>query len=169
MKKTLVVVDMQNDFIDGSLGTKEARAIIPDVKAKIQEYRARGDQIIFTRDTHYSDYLQTQEGQNLPVEHCIENTRGWQIADEVDIPDCEHVNKNAFGSCELHKYIQGAEVELIGLCTGICVISNALVLKAFLPELKITVDAACCACVTPESHRNALEAMKLCQIHVTGA
>lgn len=168
MKKTLIVVDMQNDFINGSLGTKEAELIVPYVKAKIAEYQKNGDQIIFTRDTHQRDYLQTQEGRNLPVEHCIEGTHGWEISKEVDLPECLHLDKVTFGSKDLYQHISGEETELIGLCTGICVISNALLLKAFYPEMKITVDASCCACVTPDSHKNALEAMKLCQINIIG-
>ena len=168
MKKTLIVIDMQNDFIDGSLGTKEAQAIVPHVKAKIAKYQENGDQIIFTRDTHQKDYLQTQEGRNLPVEHCIEGTHGWEISKEVDLPECLHLNKDTFGSKDLYRHVSGEEAEIIGLCTGICVISNALLLKAFYPEMKITVDASCCACVTPDSHNNALEAMKLCQINITG-
>lgn len=166
--KTLVVVDMQNDFIDGALGTPEAQAVVENVREKIAHYREHGDQIIFTRDTHGADYLQTQEGKNLPVEHCIEGTHGWQVAEAVDIPECEHVSKGTFGCSDLYKYIRGTEVELVGLCTGICVISNALTLKAFLPEMRISVDPRCCACVTPQSHQTALEAMKLCQIHVIG-
>lgn len=167
--KTLIVVDMQKDFIDGTLGTKEAVAIVANVANKIEEYRANGDQIIFTRDTHQKNYLETQEGRNLPVEHCIEGTEGWQIAKELEIKDKDIViNKVTFGHVWDRDVIKGTEIELVGLCTDICVISNALGIKAVLPELPICVDASCCAGVTPESHTNALEAMKMCQIKVMG-
>ena len=166
MKKTLVVVDMQNDFITGSLGTKEAQAIVSNVKDKIKEYLDNGAQVIFTQDTHFSNYLETQEGKNLPVEHCIKDTWGWEICKEVDVPDCEHIEKLTFGAKELYTHIDGDEVELVGLCTGICVLSNAILLKAFDTELKVTVDASCCACVTPESHNTALDAMALCQVNI---
>jgi nicotinamidase-related amidase len=164
--KTLIVVDMQNDFIDGSLGTKEAIAIVPKVKAKIKEYLDRGDLVIFTQDTHYEDYLSTQEGKNLPVEHCIFGTDGWKVSKEVDEPTCLHLEKRTFGFRDLPNFVKTEEVELVGLCTGICVLSNAILLKAFDTELKVTVDASCCACVTPESHKTALSAMKLCQVNV---
>lgn len=166
MDKTLVVVDMQNDFIDGSLGTKEAVAIVSKVKEKIRKYLENGDQVLFTQDTHYSDYLETQEGRNLPVEHCIKGTKGWEISKEVDVPECLHIEKLTFGAKDLFQYVKGTEVELVGLCTGICVLNNALLLKAFNTEMKVTVDASCCACVTSESHKTALEAMKLCQVNV---
>lgn len=164
--KTLVVVDMQNDFVTGSLGTKEAEAIVPKVKEKIENAIANGDIVIFTRDTHKADYLSTQEGKNLPVEHCIEGTWGWEIVDGVDVSNCIHVNKPTFGSVELNDFVKTKEVELVGLCTGICVLSNAILLKAFYTERVVTVDASCCACVTPESHKTALAAMKLCQVNV---
>ncbi len=165
--KTLVVVDMQNDFIDGALGTKEAVAIVPNVVKKIQEYRDGGNQVIFTRDTHQECYLNTQEGKNLPVEHCIEGTDGWQISKEIKVEaDDIVINKVTFGHVWDKDIIKGDEIELIGLCTDICVISNALGLKAVLPETPIKVDAACCAGVTPDSHNNALEAMKMCQIAI---
>ncbi|MGN0311837.1 MAG: cysteine hydrolase family protein [Lachnospiraceae bacterium] len=167
--KTLVVVDMQKDFIDGALGTKEAVAIVPKVVEKIAKYRKNGDQIIFTRDTHQKDYLNTQEGRNLPVEHCIEGTAGWQISDKLEVnPEDTVINKVTFGYVWPKEMIKGDEIELIGLCTDICVISNALGLKAVYPEIPITVDESCCAGVTPESHKNALEAMKMCQIKVVG-
>ena len=164
--KTLVVVDMQNDFITGSLGTKEAVAIVPKVKAKISEAIANGDKIVFTQDTHFENYLKTQEGKNLPVEHCIKGTWGWEVAEELDKPMYPHVQKLTFGSKDLNDHIRTDEVELVGLCTGICVLSNAILLKAFDTERIVTVDASCCACVTPESHKTALEAMKLCQVNV---
>jgi nicotinamidase-related amidase len=171
MRKILIVVDMQNDFIDGTLGTKEAVAILPNVKRKIDEYRKDNNEVIFTRDTHEENYLSTQEGRNLPVAHCIKNTSGWAISPELDCKDSEIIDKPTFGSVLMmslltNKY-QNAEFELIGLCTDICVISNAIMLKAFLPEVKISVDASCCAGVSPESHKNALEAMKMCQINIT--
>ena len=165
--KTLIVVDMQNDFIDGSLGTKEAQAIVPKVKKKIEEYLIRGDRVIFTQDTHGEDYLQTNEGRNLPVVHCVAGTHGWKIPEELDVADCDHISKNTFGSLDWNKkYSFDDDVEIVGLCTGICVISNALILKAMFPETQISVDGNCCACVTPQSHEAALQTMKTCQIHV---
>ena len=165
MKRTLIVVDMQNDFIDGSLGTKEAQAIVENVKKKIEQYRANGDEIIFTRDTHQADYLQTPEGEELPVEHCIEGTHGWEIAEGIDIPDCLHIDKPTFGWTKWNQY-NFETIELVGLCTDICVVSNALILKAYFPEAEISVDASCCAGVTPESHEAALTTMKMCQIQI---
>lgn len=170
--KVLVVVDMQNDFIDGALGTKEAQEILPNVQRKIMEYRQQGGGVVFTRDTHTENYLKTQEGKHLPVEHCICGTQGWEIAPQLEVQDAKVVDKPSFGSLELPKLIEqnypveDLELELVGLCTDICVISNAIILKAFFPEAKITVDASCCAGVTPESHQRALEAMKMCQIHI---
>lgn len=165
--KTLIVVDMQNDFVTGSLGTKEAQAIIPNVKKKIQEYVDRGNQIIFTQDTHYHNYLDTQEGKMLPVEHCIYETEGWKIVDGLEVPNCIHINKTSFG-WDGWDDLNYEEIELIGVCTDICVISNALILKAQFPEVKITVDASCCAGVTPEFHEAALKVMRSCQINVIG-
>lgn len=170
MMRTLIVVDMQNDFIDGSLGTKEAQAIVPNVKAKIAEYRKRGDRIVFTRDTHGEDYLSTPEGKKLPVEHCIKGTDGWEIAEGLEVPNCDYINKPSFGWMHWTE-ISGlgfGEIELIGLCTDICVVSNALILKAIFPNVEITVDASCCAGVTPKTHQAALETMKMCQINVVG-
>lgn len=168
--KLLIVIDMQNDFIDAALGTKEAVAIVPAVQEKIKQYRANGNAVVFTRDTHQKNYLQTQEGKNLPVEHCIEGTNGWQITDKLDVADSKIINKPSFGSVELAEYVAGLqnleEIELVGLCTDICVISNAFILKAKLPEVKISCDSKACAGVTPESHNNALAAMKMCQINV---
>lgn len=165
--KTLIVVDMQNDFIDRSLGTPEAIAIVPNVKKKIEEYKARGDQIIYTRDTHFENYLETNEGKHLPVEHCIKNTPGWHIADGLVVENCDCIDKITFGWTKWYGY-DFEEVELVGLCTDICVVSNALILKAQFPEINITVDASCCAGVTPESHKAALLTMKMCQINVIG-
>ena len=172
MNRTLIVIDMQNDFISGSLGTKEAQAIVPNVKKKIEEYKTRGDRIIFTRDTHYGNYLHTNEGKHLPVEHCIKNTDGWNISNELDTKDCGIIDKDTFGYIvwDLHLAHEDVddEIEIVGLCTDICVVSNALIIKATLPEIKITVDASCCAGVTPESHKAALTTMKMCQINVIG-
>ena len=171
--KTLIVVDMQNDFIDGVLGTPEAQAIVPKVKKKIEEYRANGDNVIFTKDTHFDDYLETQEGTYLPIEHCIIDTHGWGIPKEIDVDGCVHHTKMTFGfnwfACTDDPQLTVIdEIELVGLCTDICVISNAMILKAAFPEIPIVVDASCCAGVTPESHKNALEAMKMCQIEIIG-
>lgn len=165
MKKTLIVVDMQNDFIDGALGTKEAVAIVPNVKKKIQEYVVNGAEIIYTRDTHTEDYMNTNEGKNLPVPHCIKGTQGWEIADGLYVENCKIVDKPTFGYIGWADY-QFEEVELIGLCTDICVVSNALMIKALFPEINVSVDASCCAGVTPQSHEAALTTMKMCQIKV---
>ena len=168
--KCLIVVDMQNDFITGSLGSELATAILPYVAEKVKAFDGR---VIFTRDTHEEDYLRTQEGQKLPVKHCIRNTAGWQICDEL-LPYAETViDKITFGSVELPALLESfdgevEEIELCGLCTDICVISNAMILKAAFPEAKITVDAAACAGVTMESHNTALQAMKAVQIEVKG-
>ncbi len=170
--KYLIVVDMQNDFITGSLGTKEAEAILPKVIEKVKNFDGT---VIYTKDTHQADYLTTQEGKNLPVEHCIEGTWGWMLADELEKLSAGHkvFNKPTFGSVELADYLVEEnekepieEIELCGLCTDICVISNAFVIKANLTEVPVLVDASCCAGVTPESHLNALAAMKMCQVKV---
>ena len=171
MQDILIVVDMQNDFIDGSLGTKEAVAIVPKVREKIQQFNGT---VLFTRDTHGPNYLQTQEGRNLPVEHGIKGTEGWEISLELDaLRKTEPIDKVTFGSSELGFKLAEMNAEepigcitLVGLCTDICVISNAMIVKAFLPEVPVRVDAACCAGVTPESHENALAAMKCCQIEI---
>ena len=165
--KTLIVIDMQNDFVNGALGTKEAQDIIPNVKKKIEEYVSNGDEIIFTRDTHGANYLETPEGKKLPVEHCIIGTHGWQIVDELEVPNCQCINKPTFGWTNWNGRLFD-EIEIVGLCTDICVVSNALILKATYPEVEITVDASCCAGVTPESHNAALLTMKMCQINVIG-
>ncbi len=168
--KALIVVDMQNDFIDGALGTKEAVAILPHVREKIDIYRKNGDTVIFTRDTHDENYMDTMEGKKLPVPHCIKGTKGWEISDCLGTENSEIIDKPTFGSTELAERIKALkdldEVELIGLCTDICVISNTLLIKAALPEMNISVDSACCAGVTPESHENALAAMKMCHINI---
>lgn len=168
--KILAVIDMQNDFIDGSLGTKEAENIVPAVAEKIKSFKNSGDEIVFTRDTHHENYLSTMEGKKLPVIHCVKNTKGWEISDKLDTSDCTIIDKPTFGSYDLAEFIAGNpqidEVVLVGLCTDICVISNAMLIKAKLPEIKITVDSSCCAGVTPQSHENALSAMKMCHIDI---
>lgn len=182
--KVLIVVDMQNDFITGSLGTPEAQAIVPNVKKKIAEYAKNSYPIICTRDTHYEDYLDTMEGKKLPVKHCIKDSWGWQISNDIfdeDVPILHMViNKHTFGYRDLAYniwcYINDAypdhdydveEIELVGLCTDICVVSNALLLKAaFYETCEISVDATCCAGVTPETHEAALKTMEMCQINV---
>lgn len=169
MKKLLIVVDMQKDFIDGSLGTKEAQAIVSKAAARIQEYEDRGDEVIFTMDTHDEHYLETREGQKLPVPHCQKGTQGWEICRELSHFPGRRFEKGTFGSLECGEYAAKGDyesVELLGLCTDICVISNAMIVKAALPETKIQVKADCCAGVTPESHENALKAMKMCQIEI---
>lgn len=167
MKKTLIVVDMQNDFIDMALGTAEAVAIVPAVKAKIESYVNRGDEIIFTRDTHEENYLDTPEGKKLPVKHCIRGTKGWEIADGLYVPGCKVIDKPNFGWPHWSEE-KLEEVELIGLCTDICVVSNALIIKAMHPNTEVTVDSRCCAGVTPETHEAALKTMQMCQINVIG-
>ena len=172
MRKILVVVDMQNDFIDGALGTAEAVAIVENVKARIREYDPAD--VFVTMDTHAPNYLETQEGRNLPVEHCIKGTKGWQIRSDIAalLPDWHIYEKPTFGSVALAKDIaeiaakEEIEIEVLGLCTDICVVSNALMLKAYMPEVKISVDPACCAGVTPESHEAALKTMQMCQIRI---
>lgn len=171
MRDLLLVIDMQNDFIDGALGTKEAVAIVPAVERKIREFQGT---VFFTRDTHFENYMQTQEGKNLPVPHCIQGTEGWQIRPELDaLRKTEPIDKLTFGSSALGELLLALEQEepiqtvtLIGLCTDICVISNAMIVKAFLPEVPVIVEASCCAGVTPESHENACKAMEMCQIKV---
>ena len=172
MRKLLIVIDMQNDFIDAALGTKEAVAIVDAVKEKIRSYPA--ENVIATMDTHAENYLKTQEGRNLPVVHCVKGTDGWQIQPEIAdlLKGAKIYEKPTFGSTAMAADLreesekEEIELELIGLCTDICVVSNALLLKASMPEVKITVDAACCAGVTPEKHAAALETMRSCQIHV---
>ena len=168
MAKILVVVDMQNDFIDGALGTPEAAAIVPYVKKLVETFDGK---VLFTRDTHFDDYMSTQEGKNLPVKHCVKDTFGWQIHPELEaLRKTEAIDKLTFGSSELPKVLALEEhidsITFVGLCTDICVISNAMVTKAFFPEVPLIVDAKACAGVTPQSHKNALEAMKMCQISV---
>ena len=168
--KVLAIIDMQKDFIDGALGTKEAVAIVPKVAARLAQARADGETVVFTRDTHHADYLLTQEGRKLPVPHCLEGTDGWQIDAALAVEDAPVFDKPGFGSPALIEYLRSLPalegVEFIGLCTDICVITNVLSAKCALPELPISVDSACCAGVTPESHANALSAMRMCQIKI---
>lgn len=172
MKKILAVIDMQNDFIDGALGTAEAAGIVGKVVDKIRSYPAGC--VYATRDTHGEDYMETSEGRYLPVKHCIKGTKGWEIRPEVAqaMPQAVIIDKPTFGSKELAQRLfeesqkEEIEIELAGLCTDICVVTNALLLKTQLPEVKISVDASCCAGVTPESHEAALLTMKMCQIEV---
>lgn len=169
--KVLVVVDMQNDFIDGALGTKEAVEIVPKVIEKIKGFSGR---VLATRDTHEENYLETQEGRKLPVKHCIRGTKGWEIRSEIaELIKETPIDKVTFGSVGLSHVLAAyakqepiESITLIGLCTDICVISNAMIIKAALPEIPVIVDASCCAGVTPQSHVQALEAMKVCQIEV---
>ena len=173
MRKILIVVDMQNDFVNAALGSKEAEAIVDAVKEKIKSYPM--EDVIFTMDTHDEHYMQTQEGRYLPIPHCIKKSEGWEIHPDIakNIKEAKIYEKPTFGSIKMAEDIRAIsegeeiELELIGLCTDICVISNALLLKAVMPEIKISVDAKCCAGVTPEKHLAALEVMKSCQIQVT--
>ena len=166
--KYLIVVDMQVDFINGALGSDLAVAIVPNVVEKVKSFDGK---VIFTRDTHFEDYMNTQEGKNLPVTHCIKDTDGWQICDELKPYADVIIDKLTFGSIELPDFIKSfnepiEKIELCGLCTDICVISNAVVLKAAFPEVPIAVDSSCCTGVTVESHNNALNAMKVIQIEI---
>ena len=196
--KILIIVDMQNDFIDGALGTKEAQAIVPKVAKLIEESAAEDTLILFTKDTHAKDYMNTLEGKNLPVSHCIKDDYGWELNPVIwysyekvkdkyyNVPEFSYylftkhhiVEKPTFGSLDLQNILITLDDEsvhtkndiesitLVGLCTGICVLSNAILCKATLPEVPVNVIADCCACVTPESHQTALDAMKLCQINI---
>ena len=185
MKKLLVVVDMQKDFITGALGNDVCRAVVPNVVKKIRDAVADDYDVVFTMDTHGSNYLETQEGQKLPVEHCITGSSGWFLEPSVenelrnailgsDSSDIIYDSdacfiKNTFGCVKLGEFVRDNKydiVTLIGVCTDICVISNAMLIKAFAPEVNIEVDSFCCAGVTPESHKNAIEAMKAVQIEV---
>lgn len=164
----MIAVDLQKDFIDGALGTPQAQQILPAVRDRIARARAEGETVVFTRDTHGQDYLQTQEGRNLPAVHCLRGSEGWLIAPGLYAGE-RVFDKPSFGSVELAQYVRDEgfdEVELIGVCTDICVISNALLIKAFCPETEITVRADCCAGVAPESHQRALLAMQVCQIKI---
>lgn len=174
MSKYLVVIDMQNDFIDGSLGTEQAQAILPAVIDRVRGFKGP---VMFTRDTHDEDYLETQEGKHLPVPHCIKDTDGWQLQKDLNAYAVEHhcliFDKPSFGAVGLAGCVNGInrmtpidEIEMIGVCTDICVISNALLLKSVLPETVMTVDASLCAGSTPEGHRKALDVMKTCHVNV---
>lgn len=175
MSRYLIVVDMQNDFVTGSLGSEQAQKIVGAAKQRIEHAISLGEKVIFTRDCHGADYMSTREGRRLPVRHCIFGTEGFEIVPEL-APLVEHaevIDKPTFGSMSLAEKLIAADAEeaiekitLIGLCTDICVISNAMILKAALPEADIAVDAACCAGVTIESHQTALEAMRACQIDI---
>ena len=165
MKKTLIVVDMQNDFIDMALGTPEAAAIVPAVKAKIEAYARAGHEIIYTRDTHEENYLDTPEGKKLPVPHCIRGTKGWEIADGLYVAGSKIIDKPNFGWPHWDQE-DLQDVEIIGLCTDICVVSNALILKAKFPALTVKVNAPLCAGTTKENHQAALQTMRMCQCEV---
>lgn len=187
--KALVIVDMQNDFVTGPLGCAEAQAVVPRIVDKLRSLSDLDTVVLLTKDTHHENYLETEEGKHLPVPHCIEGTPGWSICRDIS-QEVDHgmyitysadnvvksrVFKNTFGSVELaeilkniHEHHGLEEIIFVGVCTGICVISNVLLTKAFLPEVPITVDASCCACVTPQSHKTALDAMRLCQINIEG-
>ena len=175
MKKLLIVVDMQKDFVDGALGSKEAVAIVDNVVNKIKSF---GGDVIVTYDTHFENYMETQEGKRLPVPHCIKGTDGWRLNEKVqaalDGREYAAIEKPTFGSTELPEYIKAnygtteLDIELVGLCTDICVVSNALLLKANFLEAKVSVDASCCAGVTVDSHNAALTTMKMCQVNVIG-
>lgn len=176
--KVLVVVDMQKDFIDGALGSPEAKAIVPNVVAKVKEYAEMKDAVIlYTQDTHFNNYMETMEGHYLPVPHCIHGTEGWRIVPEVLVEDATFVEKYTFGKYNLADEIWSAcrlkcgdfsieTIELCGVCTSICVVSNALILKASFPDIPFVIDSACCAGVTPAKHEAALEVMRSCQIDV---
>jgi len=175
MQRLLIVVDMQNDFIDGSLGTKEAQAIVPAVIERIKSFEGP---VLFTRDTHTEKYLETAEGKKLPVEHCIKGTKGWEIQEDIEVLRRQlgavTFDKYTFGSKDLAAYVSEnvanyggiSAIVLCGLCTDICVISNAMLLKAYLPEVPVVIDSECCAGVTVESHENALKAMAMCQMEI---
>lgn len=173
MKHILVVVDIQKDFVDGALGTKEAVAITEPAAEKIEKFV--GD-IFVTYDTHFENYMDSAEGKKLPVPHCIKGTEGWEldskIAKALENKSFKTVEKLTFGSAELPKLVKDTvgeedfDITVIGLCTDICVVSNALILKANFPEKEIYVDSSCCAGVTVDSHNAALTTMKMCQINV---
>ena len=192
MKKALVIVDMQNDFVDGALGTPEAQAIVPKVADYIRTHADKDTILIFTKDTHETNYMETQEGKNLPVAHCIRDTHGWELAPAIqealyDVRELYHpcdtyfpymnnhiIVKPTFGSLDFVNLLYAlnddfgdiAEITLMGLCTGICVLSNAMLAKATLPEVPVRVVEECSACVTPDSHKTAIDAMRLCQIEI---
>lgn len=173
-KKVLIIVDVQNDFVSGALGTKEAEDMLPHLIDKVKNFAG---EIIMTKDTHFDDYMNTQEGKNLPVPHCIKGTKGWDFPDELEEvvknKQIKIYEKETFGSVQLAEDLKRQyeadeieSVELVGICTDICVVSNALLIKAYMPEFPVSVDADCCAGVTPEKHNNALDVMASCQITV---
>ncbi len=169
MSKYLIVIDVQNDFVDGALGTAEALEIVPRVKEKVRKYAEEKCNVIFTRDTHGENYMSTNEGTHLPVPHCIKGSRGHGIYEGVYLEGSAVIDKPSFGYLDWASYIEddGAlEIELVGLCTDICVVSNALILKALFPEARVAVDPTACAGVTPESHAAALTTMRMCQVEV---
>lgn len=169
MKKMLFVVDYQNDFVSGTLGTPEAQLLFPFMEAKIKEYRDAGHPVVFTRDTHYEEtYLSSQEGRNLPILHCLKDTWGWQVTDGIDTDGSLIIDKEAFGVANIGEYVAEdiEQVEIVGICTDICVVSNALILKSQRPELPIITDSKCCAGLTPEKHIAALEVLRSNQIKV---
>lgn len=187
--KALVIVDMQNDFVTGALGSPAAMAVVPKIVDKLRSINRADTVILLTKDTHDENYPETQEGKHLHIPHCIKDTHGWSVCPEIH-HEIKHggyitysadnvvkgrVLKNTFGSVELAEILKDIsdthgleEITFVGVCTGICVISNVMLTKAFLPEVPITVDASCCACVNPQTHKNAIEAMKLCQINIEG-
>lgn len=165
MKKTLIVIDMQNDFISGTLGSVEAEKIVDNVAKKVDEYEKNGLPIIYTRDTHFEDYFNTLEGKKLPIKHCVKNTQGWQVNEKVDRKNCLHIDKYTFGYTDWDTF-DFEEVEMCGLCTDICVVSNALLLRAMFKDMKITVDASCCAGSSVKAHNDTLTVMRSCQIDV---
>ena len=174
MDKAIIVIDMQNDFVYGDLGTDQAREMLPRLIDKLEKVvKEKSADLIFTQDTHKDDYLTTQEGRNLPIVHCIKNSEGWELISDMKkfTPFAKAViEKKTFGSTRLPSLIKPyKEVEFVGVCTDICVISNALLVKAFYPELVVSVDAKCCAGTTPESHATALAAMKTCQCKIYNA
>lgn len=179
-KKVLIVVDVQNDFVYGILGTPEAQAVVPKIKEKFEEYKNNGDYVVYTMDTHNSDYLDTSEGKKLSVEHCIYRTSGWEVIDEIHPAKNQFYNfmvckKSTFGYEDWPWVLEeilgtnddvAVNIEIIGVCTDICVITNALLIKTYYPEAEITVDVSCCAGSTPEKHKAALDVMESCQINV---
>lgn len=176
MEKVLIVIDMQNDFVSGALGTPEAKAIVENVKKKIEDCEKAGYAIYFTRDTHFADsYFKSQEGKKLPVLHCLFGTEGWKIVDGLNSSKYRNIDKESFGWPGWAGYFGNFEeyspkkIELVGVCTDICVISNAMIIKSYYPETEIVVDASCCAGTTPEKHHMALEVMKSCQINIVNA
>lgn len=172
MKRLTIIIDMQKDFVNGALGTREAQQIVEPLVEFVKDQLRQGTEVVFTMDTHLENYLDTQEGKNLPVPHCIKGTEGWELIEQLKplAKDCRIFEKPSFGSMELAEFVRRGgygEIALAGLCTDICVISNAMLLKAAVPESKVSIISSCCAGVTPESHENALKAMKMCQMMIS--